>query len=124
VSPELRGMLSVRICGTPDGPSRYTTLSAAECYTPCMDLPPKVQARRAVEDKAIKLGNERTRLESRLAGIIEDAVGLMSDAEHNGVSIERLAELIQISRPTLYRWRDGVAILRADRAEHGKEGEE
>jgi hypothetical protein len=89
-----------------------------------MDLPPKVQARRAVEDKAIKLGNERTRLESRLAGIIEDAVGLMSDAEHNGVSIERLAELIQISRPTLYRWRDGVAILRADRAEHGKEGEE
>lgn len=87
-----------------------------------MDLPPGVQARRAVEDKAIKLGNERTRLERRLAEIIDDAVELMSEAERNGVSIERLAEFIQISRPTLYRWRDSVAILRADRAEQRATG--
>jgi len=82
-----------------------------------MDLPPNVKAQRALEDRAIKLGNERNTLEARLAAIIEDAVGLMEDAEHDGVSIERLAGLIQISRPTLYRWRDSVAILRANRAE-------
>jgi transposase-like protein len=44
----------------------------------------------------------------------------MSDAERNGVSIERLAELIQISRPTLYRWRYSAAILRAEHAETGR----
>jgi hypothetical protein len=72
-----------------------------------------------VEDKAIKLGHERTRLEGDLAKTIEQAVELMGDAERSGVSIERLAELIRISRPTVYRWRDNVAILRADRAEQG-----
>jgi hypothetical protein len=82
-----------------------------------MDLPRDVKAQRAVEDRAIKLGNERSKLEARLAAIIEDAVGLMSDAEDNGVSIERLAGLIQVSRPTLYRWRDSVEMLRANRAE-------
>jgi hypothetical protein len=70
-----------------------------------------------VEDKAIRLGRERSRLEGRLGEMIEEAVELMGDAERNGVPIERLAELIQVSRPTLYRWRDATAILRADRAE-------
>jgi hypothetical protein len=88
----------------------------------CVDLPRDVQAQRAVEDRAIKLGNERTRLEGRLAKIIEEAVELMGDAERNGVSIDRLAGLIQISRPTLYRWRDSVAILRANRAERAEGG--
>ncbi len=82
-----------------------------------MDLPPDVEAQRAVEDKAIKLGNERAKLENRLGKIIEEAVELMGDAERNGVSIERLAQLIQIQRSTLYRWRDSIAILRANRAE-------
>ena len=79
-----------------------------------------------MEDKAIKLGNERTRLEDRLGKIIEEAVALMSDAGRNGVSVERLAERIQVSRPTLYRWRDSVAILRAERmdaiADQGRKG--
>jgi AcrR family transcriptional regulator len=86
-----------------------------------MDLPPDVKARRAVEDKAIKLGRERNRLEGRLAQIIEEAVELMSEAERNAITIERLAELIDISRPTLYRWRDATAILRANRAEAADE---
>jgi hypothetical protein len=87
-----------------------------------MGLPPDVTSQRAVEDTAIKLGKERARLEERLAQIIEDAVDLMSEAERDGVSIERLAGLIQVSRPTLYRWRETVAILRADRAEAAGRG--
>jgi hypothetical protein len=81
-----------------------------------MDLPPDVQARRAVEDKAIKLGRERTRLEGRLDQIIEEAVGLMGDAERNGVPIDRLADLIRVRRSTLYRWREATAIHRAHHA--------
>jgi AcrR family transcriptional regulator len=81
-----------------------------------MDLPADVKAQRAAEDKAIKLGVERAKLEGRLEEIIEDAVELM---ESNAVSAQRLAELIKVSRPTLYRWRDTVAILRAARAEGG-----
>jgi hypothetical protein len=79
-----------------------------------------VQAQRAVEDRAIKLGNERNRLEARLAKITEEAVELMGEAERDGVPIGRLAELIQIERSTLYRWRDATTILRAHRAEGGK----
>jgi predicted nucleic acid-binding Zn-ribbon protein len=82
-----------------------------------MELPPNVQVQRAVEDRAIKLGNERTQLEGRLGEITEEAVDLMGEAERSSVSIERLAELIQVARPTLYRWRDSISILRADRAE-------
>jgi len=77
-----------------------------------------VKAQRAVEDKAIKLGTKRAQLEAQRAKIIEDAVALMSDAERVGVSVARLAELIQIDRPNLYRWRSAVAIHRADREEH------
>jgi hypothetical protein len=76
-----------------------------------------VQAQRDVEDQAIKLGRERGRLEDRLSTTIEEAVDLMGEAERAGVPIERLAALIQVDRTTLYRWRDSVAILRADRAE-------
>jgi hypothetical protein len=82
-----------------------------------MDLPPDVQSRRAVEDRAIKLGGKRARLEGNLAKTIEDAVALMNEAEHIGVPIERLAELLHVSRPTLYRWREGIAIHRAHHAE-------
>jgi hypothetical protein len=70
-----------------------------------------------LEDEAIKLGNERTQLKGRLMQITKDAVELMGDSERNGVSIERLSQFIQISRPTLYHWRDSVAIPTADRAQ-------
>jgi hypothetical protein len=83
-----------------------------------MDLPPDVKARRAVEDRAIRLGNKRAQLERQREKVIEDAVELMSDAERVGVSVARLADLIHVDRPNLYRWRNAVAIHRADREEH------
>lgn len=79
------------------------------------NLPPAVQARRAVEDKAIELGEERRGLERREGEISEEAVELMQHANAAGVSIDQLAELIQVSHPTLYRWRGAIARLRAVR---------
>jgi hypothetical protein len=81
-----------------------------------MELPSNVQVQRAVEDRAIKLGNERAELEGRLGEIIEEVVDLMVEAEGNGVPIGRLAELVQVERSTIYRWRGSIEILRANRA--------
>ncbi len=72
---------------------------------------PGVQARRDVQDKAIELGDERARLETRLAEMTSEALELMSAAERNGLCIEALAELIQINRTTLYRRRAVAANL-------------
>ena len=72
-----------------------------------------------MEDKAIKLAKERAELERRLAKTITAALGLMDEAEHAGVPIDRLADLIQVRRSTLYRWRQASAIYRA----HHQEGE-
>jgi hypothetical protein len=95
-----------------------------ECYTHRMDLPSDVKARRALEDKAIMLGNERTRLERRLEEIIEEAVGLMAQADRRSVSVDRLAELIRIDRTTLYRWRDMAARHRTAREDPVEQREE
>ncbi|MHB8234316.1 MAG: hypothetical protein ACYDHT_06645 [Solirubrobacteraceae bacterium] len=77
------------------------------------DLPPAVRARRAVEDRAIALGRERAGLNKREGEIIEEAVELMEQATAVGVSNDQLAELLQISHPTLYRWRGALERLRA-----------
>lgn len=78
-------------------------------------LPAEIQQQREVEDKAIKLGKERIDLEARLAQTVNEAIELMD----KGVPVERLAQLIGVNRPTLYRWRNAVAILRANRTEGG-----
>ena len=70
-----------------------------------------------MEDRAISLGNERADLEDRLAKIIEEVVDLMAEAEANGVPMGRLAELVQVERSTIYRWRGSMEILRANLAE-------
>ena len=85
-----------------------------------MELPLDVLARRAVEDRAISLGNERADLEGRLARIIEEVVDLMAEAEANGVPIGRLAELVQVERSTIYRWRGSMQTLRANLAEQSE----
>ena len=85
-----------------------------------MDLPASVKAQRDVEDRAIKLGNERIELQGHLDKTVERAVELMGEAECNGVPLARLAELMQIERSTLYRLREATAILRPHQAEGGK----
>jgi hypothetical protein len=82
-----------------------------------MDLPADVKARRDVEDKAIRMGRKRGRLEAQLEQSIPETVALMDEADRAGISIDHLAELVRVSRPTLYRWRQAIVIHREDRAE-------
>jgi hypothetical protein len=76
------------------------------------DLPPDMQARRAVEDRAVQLGAERRGLDDQAAANTQAIIDLLPQAETAGVPLEHLAGLLTVSRQTLYRWRDTVARLR------------
>jgi DNA-binding transcriptional regulator YiaG len=70
------------------------------------DLPPQIQARRAIEDRAAKLGASRRTLEADLNTNTAEIRALLGDAEGSGVSYDQLAQLIGVSRQTLYHWRE------------------
>jgi DNA-binding XRE family transcriptional regulator len=74
------------------------------------DLPPKMQARRAIEDRAVQLGTERRNLSGRLEANTHAIMQLLRDTEGTGVTYDYLAHLTGVSRQTLYRWRDEVAM--------------
>lgn len=69
------------------------------------DLPSAVQARRAIEDRAVELGAERRALKSRQEGNVGAIVGLVQQAE-GILPLEEVARLIGVSRQTLYRWQE------------------
>ncbi|HXM87033.1 MAG TPA: helix-turn-helix domain-containing protein [Solirubrobacteraceae bacterium] len=73
------------------------------------DLPPEVELRRAIEDRAIQLGTERHDLDSRLAANTQGIIDLLHDAQGAGVPYEQLAALVGVSRQTLFRWRETAA---------------
>jgi hypothetical protein len=81
------------------------------------ELPSDIQAQRDFEDQALKLGKERDALEGELGKNLEQIVDLLEQAPEYGVSMERFAALIGVRRQQLYRWRDAIALLRANTAE-------
>jgi hypothetical protein len=76
------------------------------------DLSQDLQATRAVEDRLVALGAERTRLEARLGENLEAIVDEIPVATDAGIPFDRIAHLVGVSRQTLYRWRDVLARLR------------
>jgi DNA-binding transcriptional regulator YiaG len=70
------------------------------------DLPPDIQVRREIEDRAAQLGAERRDLDGRVEANTQAVVDLLRDAEGTGVSFDQLAQLIGVSRQTLYHWRE------------------
>jgi DNA invertase Pin-like site-specific DNA recombinase len=69
------------------------------------DIPPNIQRRRELEDRAITLGAERLDLERKRDGNLGAIVGLLHDAE-GILPLEEIAKLVGVSRQTLYRWQD------------------
>jgi hypothetical protein len=78
------------------------------------DLPPNMQAKRAVEDQALALGAERRKIDDQHIANTRAIIALIPHAGEAGVSLDDLASMVQVSRQTLYRWRDVAARLRAD----------
>ena len=75
------------------------------------DLPPSVEARRSIEDRAIQLSAERHDLDTRIATNTQAIIDLLLDAEGTGTTFEQPADLIGVSRQTLYRWREVASRL-------------
>jgi DNA invertase Pin-like site-specific DNA recombinase len=73
----------------------------------------QIQAQRAIEDQAIKLGDERGDLEDRLAANTTSIVNLLREQEGSGIPFDRLASLVGVSRQTLYRWQEVARRLTA-----------
>jgi hypothetical protein len=72
------------------------------------DLPPEIQARRFVEDQALDYGGKRIKLAAELAANTNLIRRLLPDAIAAGIPVERYAQMVGVSRQTLYRWRDDM----------------
>jgi hypothetical protein len=71
-----------------------------------VDLPPEIQARRSVEDRALKLGAERAELDAQMALNTLAIKALMGEAEAAQLPLEGFAKMVGVSRQTLYHWRN------------------
>jgi hypothetical protein len=71
-----------------------------------VDLPPDIQARRSIEDRAIKLGAERRSLEAQLAQNTEAIKKLLGEVLAARVPLEGFAQMVGVTRQTLYHWRN------------------
>src|SRR5579862_402764 len=94
------------------------------------DATRQLQATRAVEDRAAKLGAKRRECESTLNRNTHKIIDLLRDSRSSGVPLRRLAALLGVSRQTLYRWLEVAAQIPEGRsagqwaAERASEGAE
>jgi hypothetical protein len=73
------------------------------------DLPPDIQARRAIEDRAAALGAQRRDLSASVEVNTHAMIDLVREAEGSGVPFEHLAGLLGVTRQTIYNWREMAA---------------
>jgi hypothetical protein len=69
-------------------------------------MPAELQDRRAIEDQAIKLAEERNRLTWEMAANTWAIIELLRDPRHSMMPLDHLANLLGVSRQSLYRWRE------------------
>jgi hypothetical protein len=70
-------------------------------------------ARRKLEERAAALAATRAELARLETAMLLEVGELLAAAEHVRLPMKRLAELLEVSRPTLYRWRDAAEAARA-----------
>jgi len=70
------------------------------------DMPPEIEARRTIENAVAKLGRERQDLDRRLSINAREIATVIPVASAAGITFEEIAQLIGVSRQTLYRWRE------------------
>jgi hypothetical protein len=112
------GLGTEPVCKLEDSHRHTHNVSCLTIFVKCdtvasmTDLPPDMQARRAIEDRAVQLGNERRDLDGRLAANTQAIIDLLRDAEGSGIPYEHLAEIVGVSRQTLFRWREIASELK------------
>jgi DNA-binding transcriptional regulator YiaG len=74
-------------------------------------LPSSIQARRAVEDRAVQLAEQRHKIDDQVAENTQAIIDLLPEAAKVGITLDQLAEVIGVSRQTLHRWREVAARL-------------
>jgi hypothetical protein len=79
------------------------------------EIPPDLQARRAVEDEAIRLGRQRHEALAQTAANTCSIIELLRKPEHALIPLDHLAQLLGVSRPSIYRWRERAQEIPADR---------
>jgi DNA-binding transcriptional regulator YiaG len=72
-----------------------------------VNLPAEIQARRVIEDNALRLGQERAQLDAQLAGNTTNIKQIIGHALDVGIPLEQLAQMVHVSRQTLHQWRTG-----------------
>jgi hypothetical protein len=77
------------------------------------NLPPDIQARRTIEDRAATLGAERRGFEVGLTANTHQIIDLLRDADGVGIPQEQLAQLLGVSRQSIYNWREIAAQIPA-----------
>ena len=69
-----------------------------------VDLPPDMQQRRSIEDRAVELGVERRELQRALDTNSERIRRLLPEAVAAGIPLEQYAKMVGVSRQTLHHW--------------------
>jgi transcriptional regulator with PAS, ATPase and Fis domain len=93
------------------------TQNVAICYSVAMSQDPiaedkaaKLERKQALERLALETGQKYAQLANEMASdrqfIVEE---LMPQAVEASISVEALAQLLGISRQTLYRWQEALA---------------
>ena len=79
------------------------------------EIPPDIQARRAIEDEALRLGHQRSQLGAAMAANTHEIIELLRKPEHGAIPLDHLGQLLGVSRQSLYRWRETAQEIPADR---------
>jgi hypothetical protein len=75
-------------------------------------IPPGIEVKRGIEDRAIALGVRRQELAAEMTANTQGIIDLLRDAEGAGIPYEHLSQLLGVSRQTLFRWREVAARLK------------